>query len=189
MFCTSTLLEGVNLPAKNIFILNNAIGLSKFSDIDFWNLAGRAGRLSKELSGNIICVRYSDKKNRWDDPSKDLEVVRNKKIHKVVPSVIKGERNFYQNLGNAIQDTPFTSKAASQVQIDIWKHYSNILCIHQIGNNDSIGSVFIFSMICPAAEKKKTAAGRRLSARKGTFFTAVQFEPPFFFALTAYTAA
>lgn len=138
VFCTSTLLEGVNLPAKNIFILNNAIGLSKFSDIDFWNLAGRAGRLSKELSGNIICVRYSDKKNRWDDPSKDLEVVRNKKIHKVVPSVIKGERNFYQNLGNAIQDTPFTNKAASQVQIDIWKHYSNILCIHQIGNNDSI---------------------------------------------------
>ena len=64
VFCTSTLLEGVNLPAKNIFILNNAIGLSKFSDIDFWNLAGRAGRLSKELSGNIICVRYSDKKNR-----------------------------------------------------------------------------------------------------------------------------
>ena len=27
VFCTSTLLEGVNLPAKNIFILNNAIGM------------------------------------------------------------------------------------------------------------------------------------------------------------------
>ena len=55
MFCTSTLLEGVNLPAKNIFIFSNAIGNSKFSDVDFWNLAGRAGRLGKELSGNIIC--------------------------------------------------------------------------------------------------------------------------------------
>ena len=43
MFCTSTLLEGVNLPAKNIFIFSNAIGNSKFSDVDFWNLAGRAG--------------------------------------------------------------------------------------------------------------------------------------------------
>ena len=138
VFCTSTLLEGVNLPAKNIFILNNAIGMSKFSDIDFWNLAGRAGRLSKELSGNIICVRASDKKNRWDEPAKDLAVVRSKKVQKIVPSVIKGELNFYQNLGNAIQGVSFTNKSASQSQIDIWNHYSNILCIHQIGKNDSI---------------------------------------------------
>ena len=56
IFCTSTLLEGVNLPAQNIFILNNTIGTRKFTDIDFWNLAGRAGRLSKELSGNITNV-------------------------------------------------------------------------------------------------------------------------------------
>lgn len=138
VFCTSTLLEGVNLPAKNIFILNNAIGLSKFSDIDFWNLAGRAGRLSKEMSGNIICVRAMNKKNRWDDPQKDLAVVRNKNIQKISPSVINGEKQFYQNLGNAILEVPFTNKNASQGQIDIWKHYSNILFIHQIGKNDSI---------------------------------------------------
>ncbi|MDP5266756.1 DEAD/DEAH box helicase [Shouchella clausii] len=62
IFCTSTLLEGVNLPAKNIFILSNAIGLRKFSDVDFWNLAGRAGRLTKDLSGNIICLRLKNKK-------------------------------------------------------------------------------------------------------------------------------
>lgn len=62
IFCTSTLLEGVNLPAKNIFILSNAIGLKPFSDIDFWNLAGRAGRLTKDLSGNIICLRLIKKK-------------------------------------------------------------------------------------------------------------------------------
>ena len=112
--------------------------MSKFNDIDFWNLAGRAGRLSKELSGNIICVRAFDKKNRWDEPSKDLAVVRNKRIQKIIPSVINGEKNFYQNLGNAIQDAPFTNKNVSQSQIDIWNHYSNILCIHQIGKNDSI---------------------------------------------------
>ena len=96
MFCTSTLLEGVNLPAKNIFIFSNAIGNSKFSDVDFWNLAGRAGRFSKELSGNIICVRIEDKKNRWDTPHKDLEVVRYKKIDDVQPIVIKSKR-FYQS--------------------------------------------------------------------------------------------
>lgn len=138
VFCTSTLLEGVNLPAKNIFILSNAIGMSKFSDIDFWNLAGRAGRLSKELSGNIICVRAESKKNRWDTPSKDLEIVRNRNVSNLAPSVITGEKNFYKNIGNSITGMPFTKKNASQAQKDIWNHYANILYIHQIENDDSI---------------------------------------------------
>lgn len=138
VFCTSTLLEGVNLPAKNVFILNNAIGLSKFSDIDFWNLAGRAGRLSKEMSGNIICVRVNNRRNRWDNPARDLDVVRNKKIRDISPSVIRGERNFYTNLGNAIQGIAFTNQNASQSEKDIWNHYSNILYVHQVGKSDSI---------------------------------------------------
>jgi superfamily II DNA/RNA helicase len=61
VFCTSTLLEGVNLPAKNVFILNNMNGRNTFQPIDFWNLAGRAGRLKFELSGNIICLKENDK--------------------------------------------------------------------------------------------------------------------------------
>ncbi|MDP2042255.1 MAG: DEAD/DEAH box helicase [Algoriphagus sp.] len=61
VFCTSTLLEGVNLPAKNVFILNNKNGRNTFQPIDFWNLAGRAGRLKHELSGNIICLKETNK--------------------------------------------------------------------------------------------------------------------------------
>lgn len=61
VFCTSTLLEGVNMPAKNVFILNNKNGSHQFKPIDFWNLAGRAGRLKYELSGNIICLKENDK--------------------------------------------------------------------------------------------------------------------------------
>jgi replicative superfamily II helicase len=60
VFCTSTLLEGVNMPTQNIFILNNKNGSSKLEPIDFWNLSGRAGRLSKELYGNIYCVQHAD---------------------------------------------------------------------------------------------------------------------------------
>lgn len=125
MFCTSTLLEGVNLPAKNIFIFSNAIGNSKFSDVDFWNLAGRAGRLSKELSGNIICVRIEDKKNRWDTPHKDLEVVRNKKIDDVQPIVIKGQKNFYTNLERSLRAKDFTRANYSQTE----KKYGIIMLI------------------------------------------------------------
>ena len=71
LMCTSTLLEGVNLPAKNVFILNNKNGRELFKPIDFWNLAGRAGRLKYELSGNIICIRETEKE--WKDQSKVLE--------------------------------------------------------------------------------------------------------------------
>ena len=55
--CTSTLLQGVNLPAKNIFVENPQKGRGrKMEKGDFWNLVGRAGRLSKEFSGNVFCV-------------------------------------------------------------------------------------------------------------------------------------
>ena len=138
MFCTSTLLEGVNLPAKNIFIFSNAIGNSKFSDVDFWNLAGRAGRLSKELSGNIICVRIEDKKNRWDNPKKDLQVVRNKKIDTVKPLVIFGQKNFYTNLDRSLRAKEFTRSNYSQPEKEVWDHYANIVFMHQVSNTDSI---------------------------------------------------
>jgi hypothetical protein len=55
--CTSTLLQGMNLPAKNIFIEDPKKGRgSPMKKGDFWNLVGRAGRLSKEFHGNVFCV-------------------------------------------------------------------------------------------------------------------------------------
>jgi len=57
LVCTSTLLEGVNLPAKSIFIRKpNRGNGNPMNDSDFWNLAGRAGRWGKEFQGNVICV-------------------------------------------------------------------------------------------------------------------------------------
>lgn len=108
MFCTSTLLEGVNLPAQNIFILNNTIGPRKFTDVDFWNLAGRAGRLSKELSGNIICVRLDS--NKWNVKECDMDMIRKKVIKHVSPTILKGEDNFYKNIENSLLGKPFYQK-------------------------------------------------------------------------------
>ena len=57
LVCTATLLEGMNLPAKSIFIRKPLRGKSNpLNESDFWNLAGRAGRLGKEFSGNIFCI-------------------------------------------------------------------------------------------------------------------------------------
>ncbi|MES9930504.1 MAG: DEAD/DEAH box helicase [Candidatus Thiodiazotropha sp. 6PDIVS] len=62
--CTSTLLQGVNLPAKNIFIESPKSGDRPMSRPDFLNLSGRAGRLLKEFHGNIWCINPKD----WESP-------------------------------------------------------------------------------------------------------------------------
>jgi replicative superfamily II helicase len=57
--CTSTLLQGVNMPAKNIFLENPKTGQGEAGKIrpgDFWNLVGRAGRMNQEFSGNVFCI-------------------------------------------------------------------------------------------------------------------------------------
>lgn len=61
MFCTSTLLEGVNLPADNLFITDNKIFKRKMNPVDFRNLIGRVGRISYNLYGNVFFV--SDEKS------------------------------------------------------------------------------------------------------------------------------
>lgn len=61
MFCTSTLLEGVNLPADNLFITDNKIFRRKMNPVDFRNLIGRVGRISYNLYGNVFFV--SDEKS------------------------------------------------------------------------------------------------------------------------------
>lgn len=68
LVCTSTLLEGVNLPCRLLFLRSSKKGQKKWmTPGDFWNLAGRAGRWGKEFQGNVICVDVSNK-SVWPDP-------------------------------------------------------------------------------------------------------------------------
>lgn len=74
LVCTSTLVEGVNLPCKNICIRSPKRGVGNpMNSADFWNLAGRAGRWGKDFQGNIICIDPTI----WDAPeSKELMPLR-----------------------------------------------------------------------------------------------------------------
>ncbi|MDP2846940.1 MAG: DEAD/DEAH box helicase [Humidesulfovibrio sp.] len=65
LVCTSTLLQGVNLPAQNIFMLNPTKGKVAGKKIpitsaEFWNLAGRAGRLTKDFEGNVYMLNVNE---------------------------------------------------------------------------------------------------------------------------------
>jgi hypothetical protein len=52
MVCSSTLLEGVNIPAESLFVLEYKKGLRKLSPSQFKNLVGRLARFSELFSPN-----------------------------------------------------------------------------------------------------------------------------------------
>lgn len=138
LFCTSTLLEGVNLPAKNIFILSEKIGLREMDSIDFWNLAGRAGRLRKDLSGNIFCVNLFNQKGYWENEKK-VDILRNKQIEKKEPQIIsKNNGNLYKNITNYYEKKDYTSLSLSEDQKKIIDMYGNILIYQDAIDSDSI---------------------------------------------------
>ena len=138
LFCTSTLLEGVNLPAKNIFILSEKIGDGIMSDIDFWNLAGRAGRLRKDISGNIFCVNLYNRSGYWKD-AKNVNILRTKEICKIKPQILsKQNDNLYKNMRNYFEQKSYSNKNLSNEKKKTIEMYGNILLFHDSINNDSI---------------------------------------------------
>lgn len=138
LFCTSTLLEGVNLPAKNIFILSEKIGDAKMTDIDFWNLAGRAGRLRKDISGNIFCVNLFNQSGYWKN-SKDIEILRKKEIGEVKPQILsKKNENLYKNICNYLEQKDYSNKNISAEKKKTIEMYGNILIYHDSINSDSV---------------------------------------------------
>lgn len=122
LFCTSTLLEGVNLPAKNIFILQNKNGRRNFEKVDFWNLAGRAGRLRFELSGNIYCIR--DDKSSW---KKINDLVKNKEQILLKPTVSNNLETKIKQLESAIQNKDIDK--ANKSEKEIIRYLANIISI------------------------------------------------------------
>ena len=138
LFCTSTLLEGVNLPAKNIFILSEKIGDTKMTDIDFWNLAGRAGRLRKDISGNIFCVNLFNQSGYWKN-SNDIEILRKKEIGEVKPQILsKKNENLYKNICNYLEQKDYSNKNLSAEKKKTIEMYGNILIYHDSINSDSV---------------------------------------------------
>lgn len=68
--CTSTLAEGVNLPAKNLFLTNpfrpvRAQKPERLEDVKISNITGRAGRMVEHFSGNVFLLNH-DKWNFQD---------------------------------------------------------------------------------------------------------------------------
>lgn len=63
LVCTTTLFQGINLPARNVFINTPARGRGEKVMLDpalLWNFAGRAGRMAKDIVGNVFLIDYDE---------------------------------------------------------------------------------------------------------------------------------
>jgi replicative superfamily II helicase len=89
----------VNLPAKNLFVLSNKIGLHNLDKLSFRNLIGRAGRLAKELSGNVFVIRQDSK---WD--TETFDSLFTEEVPALETEIISGKGKFYTNVGNVLLD-------------------------------------------------------------------------------------
>jgi hypothetical protein len=100
LFCTTTLLQGVNLPANNLFIpapQKRNIDLTPF---DFGNLIGRAGRIKDSLYGTIFCIERSDEE--W---SNELYSKPAKKVVRTAGEIsLETLGNFIIEVGRKVED-------------------------------------------------------------------------------------
>ena len=142
VFCTSTLLEGVNMPTQNIFILENKNGHRKLDPIDFWNLSGRAGRLSKELAGNIFCVQYD---SEW----KNKEILRKRSITLKPTVITKIDRNLTK-IEKVLQKKNISG---TQEEQHILKYIANIISVDTLEIDANYESPVIKKLIQKNKEK------------------------------------
>ena len=100
IFCTSTLLEGINLPAENLFITSYKKGISRFSEVYFKNLIGRVGRAKYNLYGNVFVVRLET-----HEAEIDLKNFENLLIADVPPQKLSIEAELKSNQKEFIVNT------------------------------------------------------------------------------------
>lgn len=142
IFCTPTLVEGVNMPTKNIFInCDRKIRLNKGSALNnpnktiaFWNLAGRAGRYCKELSGNIFCIQ-DDSTERWDDLS-----IFDKGDNEILTSIDKiNNKNGLNNLRESLQLNGPNKERSNK----IYDYFANLISIDTVRFKDDYNNSFL----------------------------------------------
>ncbi|WP_145032036.1 DEAD/DEAH box helicase [Pantoea ananatis] len=136
--CTSTLLQGVNLPADRIVILSPKIGDYEMSQFEFLNLIGRAGRISTSLYGEIFCIDVEGEE--WGEEKilnvekKEIKSSVLKKLDESKAEVIGSiniKRKDLIGFGINIDVVTLVSYLRSQYFVDI-KHFSKIM------NNSSL---------------------------------------------------
>lgn len=71
LFCTSTIIEGVNTNAKNVVVINNSVGNTPMTAFALKNIKGRAGRYYHHSIGRVF---YADPKQRNIEKTDEMQL-------------------------------------------------------------------------------------------------------------------
>ena len=77
LLVTSTLIEGVNTTARNVLVLDNKIGTSKYDYFTFSNIRGRSGRMAHHYVGRVVIFNPTPHKAGLDVDVPALSQSRN----------------------------------------------------------------------------------------------------------------
>jgi hypothetical protein len=118
VICTTTLLQGVNLPVQNIIIRNPNLFIakkessSKLSNYEIANLRGRAGRLLKDFIGRTYIL---DELSFQENETKQLELFKNasKELqvgygNKYQAYKEKINRDLINNIGSTVENQDYS---------------------------------------------------------------------------------
>lgn len=96
LFCTSTIIEGVNTNAKNVILFDKKRGRSPIDYFDYSNIKGRAGRLMVHYVGRIFNFHKEPKSEivEIDFPFYDQKMETSKEI------LIQIEKEDIKNINN-----------------------------------------------------------------------------------------
>lgn len=93
IFCTSTIIEGVNTSAKNVIIFDEKKGSKPFDYFDYSNIRGRAGRMMEHYIGNVYSFVQEPQKDELivDIPfvEQDRDILTDEILVNIEPSDIK----------------------------------------------------------------------------------------------------
>lgn len=93
LVCTNTIESGVNLSAKNIFVLIKSRLQGKQPEIKYANLLGRAARLSSNTQGNLFYIKMSTKYAKYEQEFYKSNEIKNIKTSNVTLDDIKKDSN------------------------------------------------------------------------------------------------
>ena len=116
IFCTSTLVEGVNMPADNLFITSYKKGCAYMDAVDFRNLIGRVGRIEYNLYGNVflVCMNDKVKEEKFEEllkakiPEQKLSIesgLTNAQKKSVVKALVEGKMEFDKHPKNQSEES------------------------------------------------------------------------------------
>ncbi|WP_298139775.1 DEAD/DEAH box helicase [Flavobacterium sp.] len=116
--CTTTLLQGVNLPVQNIIIRNPNLFIartensSKLSNYEIANLRGRAGRLLKDFIGRTFILdelsfkeKEANQLELFKDTAKELQVGYGKKYNAHKDKI---KTDITNNVGSTIKNQEYS---------------------------------------------------------------------------------